>query len=519
MVIINNAKLHNYKELQTIIIDGEIIKEIFPSNSIKEFPKDSKVIDAKGRTVLPGMNDSHLHLINYAFTKLNLMLDKATSITEVISLGKEYLKNKPKFILGRLYNDNNLKEKRLLVKEDLDQISKDIPIIIYRVCGHIATINSKAIEILKLTPDIVVDGGALDSFNGELTGVIRENALDLTGSLFSRNFNLEDYKEMIASGIKDANKVGLTSLQSNDINNNIKRGLLISKAYSELHSEGRLNARIFQQITFDDTNMYKKFLKEEIEESSYYKIGPLKLFIDGSLGANTAALFNNYLNTNTKGILCLEEDNYEELLNISKENKKQVIVHAIGDRGISIVLDGFEKVFGKDNYNRNGVVHVQITSKELLNRFKELQVCALVQPIFINTDMFMVYNKVSEELANSSYAFNTLFKSTKTSFGSDAPVEDFNPFYGIYHAVTRKDLSGKHEYIKEEALSVEDAIKAYTVDAAYMSYEEDVKGKVETGYLADLVIIDRDIYTIPKEDIKNIEVDYTMVGGRVVYEK
>lgn len=520
MLLVYNAKIWCKDNLQAILIENEKIIEINNSEVLLNKYKNVKLYNANGKRVIPGLNDSHLHLIGYAQLKKQLRLENARSITDVIALGKEYLKNNPssKIIVGNLYNDNNFEEKRALEKTDLDKISKDIPIVFYRVCGHICSVNSRAIEVLKIDKNTFVEGGALDINNGELTGVIRENAMQVLDPLFDKEYTVEDYKELILEGISDANKVGLTSLQPNDISGS-EEADKIYQAYSILAKEGKLNARINHQITFGNVEDLDEFLSKVKFENDYLKIGPLKLFIDGSLGARTAAVEENYLNDNQNGILCLTIVQFSEFLNYAKTKSMPVIVHAIGDRGIRLVLEGFEKVNKGANEDRNGIVHVQITSKELLQKFAELNICALVQPIFINTDMFMVYERVSKELADTSYAFKTLYHTTKTSFSSDAPVEDFNPFLGIYHAVTRKDLSQKHTYIEKEGVNVEEAIYAYTENGAYMSFEENKKGKIEVGQYADLIVIDKDIYDINPLEIKNIKVECTIVGGKIVYEK
>lgn len=521
MLLIINAKIWPKENLQGILIENGLIKEIANSDVLLKKYKDINIYDANKKRIIPGLNDSHLHLVGYARLKRQLRLDKATSVSEVISLGKNYLDKNPnlEFIIGNLYNDNNFVEKRILEKSDLDKISKDIPIAIYRVCGHICTVNSKAIELLGLNPRINIEGGSIDIRNGELTGVIRENAMELLNPVFDKQYSIPEYKELILEAVADANKVGLTSLQPNDISRNIEIGLKKYTAYKELVLENKLNARINHQITFDTVDEFVEFLEKVDFENDYLKLGPIKLFIDGSLGANTAAMFDNYLGDNQNGIICLTKDQLRSFVEYGFRNNRPIIIHAIGDRGINSVLNEFE-VFNKEkNENRNGIVHVQITSNEILQRFKNLGVCALVQPIFINTDMFMVYDKVKKELADTSYAFRTLLENTMTSFSSDAPVEDFNPFYGIYHAVTRKDITGKHIYIKEEGVSLEDAITSYTTNGAYMSFEENKKGRIEEGYLADLVILEQDIYNIDFDSIKDIEVKCTIVGGRIVYEK
>src|SRR5690554_708498 len=310
MLLIINTKIWPKENLQGILIENGLIKEIANSDVLLKKYKDINIYDANKKRIIPGLNDSHLHLVGYARLKRQLRLDKATSVSEVISLGKNYLDKNPnlEFIIGNLYNDNNFVEKRILEKSDLDKISKDIPIAIYRVCGHICTVNSKAIELLGLNPRINIEGGSIDIRNGELTGVIRENAMELLNPVFDKQYSIPEYKELILEAVADANKVGLTSLQPNDISRNIEIGLKKYTAYKELVLENKLNARINHQITFDTVDEFVEFLEKVDFENDYLKLGPIKLFIDGSLGANTAAMFDNYLGDNQNGIICLTKD-------------------------------------------------------------------------------------------------------------------------------------------------------------------------------------------------------------------
>lgn len=524
MLLFYNAKIYNLKKLQGILVENEKIKEINDSDFLVNKYNYIKKIDLKGKTVVPGFNDSHLHLLNYSFIKSDYYLNDKTSIEQIINEGIKYLDNNPKVVIGNRYHEKNLKENRLLTKHDLDQISKDIPIICYRVCGHIATVNSKVIELLNLSKETTIDGGDIDlDAAGNPTGVLRENALNLLVELVNRDYSVEKLKKLIMSGIEDCNKFGLTSLQTNDISGNLENAKKIFTAYKELDQENKLNARIYHQITFDTTNDLQEFIDFANYESNYLKVGPLKLFLDGSLGGKTAALYNNYLGENHNGMLCLTLEQLEDFIDYSTKINRQVIIHAIGDRAIDICLDKFAKVNKKygNKYNniRHGIVHVQITSNEILEKFKETKVCALVQPIFINTDMKVIYDRVDKKLSATSYSFKTLYDITMTSFGSDAPVESFNPFYSIYNAVTRMDLEGKQIYNLDQKVNVEEAINAYTELGAYMSFEEKIKGKIAVGQLADFIVLDRDIYEILSEEIKNVNVDLTIVGGKVVYEK
>lgn len=523
MLLIYNAQLHKNKDLKAILIVNDIIKEIGLSDDlVKKYPT-AKKIDVKGKLVLPGFNDSHLHLVNYAKIKKRLQLYHAKSIAEVIELGKKYHFENPGIIIANGYNDDKFIEKRLLTRNDLDIISRDVPIIAYRICGHIASINTKAIEILELTKESYFVGGAIDlDDNQQLTGILRENALDILSQLTLVGDNNE-LKSLILDALKDVNKYGITSINTNDISGSIEYGNKIYQAYYELAEENQLTARVNHQISYQNLDELSSFLKDKTYSNPYFKLGPLKLFIDGSLGGKTAYLMDNYLNDNARGILCIPLEELDEIMRYANHHHLQVIIHAIGDQGIKICLDAFSKAnlhYTKEkNPLRHGIVHVQITNKELLSRFHDLQILALVQPPFINSDMNIIYQRVKKKLADTSYAFKTLYDYTMTAFGSDAPIENFNPLLGIYHSCTRANLEYNQFFNLDQKTSVEEAIAAYTINGAYLSFEEDVKGLIKEGYYGDLVVLEENIFLSEPKNIKEIEVAYTILGGKIVYQK
>ena len=512
MLLIENAKIFGFKKLQGIFIANEYIKEINDSEVLKRKYKDSKRIDAQGKRVLPGFNDAHLHLLGYAKLKTNLCLDKAKSINEIIILGKKYLNENPKttLLIASLYNDNNLLEKRLLTKDDLDLITKEIPIICYRVCGHVCSINSKAIEILNLSPGLKEVGYDIEIVDGKLNGILKDNAISLVSKL-ENDLSIAKYQELIIAGIKDANKYGITTLQVNDLTGDIETIKKILTAYNELATLGKLNARIIHQVT-PETVEDLSIIYTLFKNSNYLKLGALKLFLDGSLGANTAYLSKNYINTNHNGMLYLDSLTFSKYIEAAKKINLPIYTHAIGDRAILYAISHLR------NYNnRNAIIHAQVTTKEILEEFQKTKISTIVQPSFLHTDMHFVYDKLDQELISTSYAFKTLFNNTLTCFSSDSPVESLNPFLGIYHAVTRTDLEGRKIFNLHESMSVINAIKAYTENGAYLSFEENIKGKIQEGYLADLIIVDDDIYETKIENIKDIKVLYTITGGKIVY--
>ena len=502
---------------KNLLVEDGVIKEIFDENN--EINAD-KIIDLEGNVLLPGFNDSHCHLFSLAVNNSQLSLKAVTSIDEIITKGKKYIQDNPDlhFIFGRGYNDEYLLEKRILRKDDLDKISLDIPIIITRVCGHVQTLNSKAISLLGLQPTDKVVGGEIEVFGNELSGVLYENAMDLTEE-FNSLFEVSTIKQMLLEEIKKANVLGLTSIQTNDININNKNYNNILRAYQELLEEGKLNIRITLQSTFSKVDDYLEFRKLN-EDNDFLKIGPLKIFLDGSLGAKSAYLKKPYKGSeNNYGISCYTKDSLFSIIKKSQEKSFSVIAHAIGDAAIEQFLDVKEEIYGEINPNRLGLVHCQITNNELLYRIGYLNILVYAQPIFIDYDMEILNILVDEQTAETSYAFNTLNKETYLSFGTDAPVENLNCFDNLYCAVTRYNLAHTKQLNPSESFTIKNAIKAYTYNSAYMSYDEDYLGLIKEGYAADFIVLDKDIFTINQNDLRTINVIRTVVGGKDVYKK
>lgn len=517
--LIYNAKVYTMDGFRkSLLIEDGIIKKIYNSDpNIND--NDIEKINAKGKLVLPGFNDSHLHLFHLGTSLQNIRLYDATSIDEVIEISKNFIsRNTPiGLVVAEGYNQDKFVEKRLLTKDDLDKISTDLPLLFRRVCGHIVTVNSKALELANITKDTKVDGGGIgfDQF-GNLNGLISENAIELLETLYAP-LTIKETKKILKDAINYASSKGITSLQTNDININNYR--IIYQAYQELYNEGLLNIRVNHQVTFNNLDDYLEFIKI-VENNEYHKIGPLKLFIDGSLGAKTAYMINGYIDEkDNHGILCIEENNLIDLVKRASEIGLTVIIHAIGDYGIKTCLNVFRHVIKGDNNLRHGIVHAQITSKDLLEEIKELGIYIYSQPIFIDYDMSIVNLRVEKSLAKTSYAFKTLYDSTVLSIGTDCPVEDINPMHNIYCAVTRKNILGNNVYNKNEALSLDEAILGYTYKSAFMSFEENVKGLINEGYYADLVILDDDIFDLEVDKIKDVDIYMTLVGGKVTFCK
>lgn len=467
----------------------------------------NEVIDLKGKVILPGFNDSHMHLLYYGYALTMMDLTTSSSIDEIITASSDTIFSKPKntlsSLLGRGWNQDRLLEKRFPTKDDLDKISTDIPIIFTRICGHIAVCNSKAlsyldnIDTLSDNPHIILD-----------KGLFMEDALYLVYNLIPKP-TIDDLKNIIVRTCNELLSYGITSVQSDDLcaipNTEFETVL---EAYNELLAEKKLPLRIYEQCLLGDTSEFNAFVNDGYrtgDGNNNFKIGPLKLLLDGALGGRTALLRDPYTDDKDNcGIATFTQNELNEYIKSAHDNGFQIAAHAIGDKAMDMFLNSLENL-GKDiSKSRHGIVHCQITNKDIISRMKKLGVTAYIQPIFLDYDMHIVKDRVGERY-NESYAFKTMSDlGIKLSMGSDSPVVHFNPFENIYSAVCRKDLNGSpvDGFIPNEKLSLDTALKIFTSGSAYSSFDENLKGSLEIGKLADLVVLDRDIFEIPEDEIK-----------------
>ena len=528
--ILINGKIYvekdNFKE--AIYIEDGFVTQVGTNEEILKNTSD-EIIDLKGKTVLPGLNDSHLHISLVGEAMASCNLTQARSIDDVIDLGKKFMEENENIavLTGRGWNQDYFTtgERRLLNRHDLDKISTEITVIFDRVCAHVAVGNTKALEILGLDENATVDGGEilLDS-DGKPNGIFTENAVRLIQSVIPKKDNSDREKEFLDAA-NYALSVGITSVQSCDIMNKD-----FEKTFEIIHNiydNKKVKLRYGHQYNFQDIEDFKTYLETEFKNENYdekFKSkGALKLFKDGSLGARTALMLDDYNDApGVKGVAALSDEQLQDLCDLATKNGIRVVTHAIGDGAVESVINAYENtmVDGK-NPLRHGIVHCQITSKEQLERIAKLNIPVMYQPIFLDYDTQIVEDRVGKELSSTSYAFNTLYKlGAPVSLSTDAPVEGCNPFPNIYCAVTRMRVDETPEggFYQEEKMDIYDAIDAYTIGSAFNEFKENFKGRIKPGYVADLIVLDNDIFTVDEFKIKDIRVEKTMIDGEFVYE-
>ncbi|HBZ40979.1 MAG TPA: amidohydrolase [Erysipelotrichaceae bacterium] len=529
--LLYNGNIYQDRDMfaQSILIEDNRIITVGSDDDLFALREEANLcVDLQGRTVVPGFNDSHQHFLMSAIAFTTVDLYGSDSIQTVIQRGKDFLSThpSPSVLFGRGWNqDYFTDESRLLNRQDLDKISSDFPIVFSRACGHVVVCNSKALEVCQVSSNTLqIDGGHFDvDPAGEPTGVFRENAMVLLGSLQSQP-STQDYTTLLDQVGAIANSYGITSVQSNDINVGKEGYEAMEEAY-RIYSSATPTVRVYHQTSFIDVEAFEERIRDGYHrsENDFNRYGPLKLFVDGSLGARTALVRSPYADDpSTQGIECLTPETLNEWVRVADRNGIQVAIHAIGDQAMANVLDVYEEVIHGSNELRHGIIHCQITDIPLLERFAKLDVLAYVQPIFLHYDLHIVEDRVGKPLASTSYAFQTMEKlGIRTAYGTDSPVEGFNVFHCIHCAVNRQDLSLFPEggFYPQERVDLATAIDRYTLGGAYASFDEHQKGRLYPGYLADLVVLDRSIFDLDPTLIKEVKVEMTMVDGRIVYQR
>jgi len=487
------------------------------------------VIDLEGDFVCPGFHDSHMHLLNYGYAMENCDLSAHTgSLQDMIDALKDFAQSHPEgWIRGRGFNQDYFAESHEMpTRYDLDQAAADRPVCIVRCCGHCLVVNSFALELLGIDgTQPQADGGHYDlDANGKPLGIFRDAAM---GMVYSRipAPTKDDVKRMLAAGCRGLNAYGVTACQTDDLLT--FSGLpweTVLEAYRELEAEGQLTVRIYEQSQFTDVPTLSDFIDKGYQTgkgTDFLRIGPLKMLGDGSLGARTAYLSGTYADDpSQKGLALFTQKEFDEMVECAVSHGMQVAIHAIGDGILDRILCAYEKAFAKYPVqdHRCGIVHVQITRPEQLQKMKELALHAYAQTIFIDYDAHIVRDRVGNALAETSYAFGTMQKLGITlSNGTDCPVEKPDALRGIQCAVTRQPIAQDvPAYLPQEALTVEEALQSYTMGSAYAAFAEDRMGQIAPGYLADFVRLGADPFTTDPQSLHRIPVKETWVGGKPV---
>ena len=489
---------------------------------------DAEKIDCGGKTIVPGFNDSHMHILQVGLAMTQLDLSGCKSVEEMIEAGRQYIKDNPGIqgIFTQSWNDDlfDPDKKRLPNRYDCDAISTEIPVFLGRICGHSCAVNSLILEKMGVDRDHhTVEGGeiVLDE-NGEPNGYLFEEA-QAKARLAVPQMTVEQAKEYFLKAMNYAVSHGMTTTQSNDYTT-VAPKAVVKQALEELYGSGEAPMRYVAQCGCENMQQAIEFVEEDWgRKVGLMEYGPAKMFKDGSLGARSAMMKNDYADDpKAKGVDRIADEEQMAMIQYFQDHGVTIATHAIGDEAIDVTQKMYAKAAGTENKYRHNIIHYQITDKDMVQFTKDHNILVSYQPVFLQYDLHIVESRCGRDLAMQSYCFKTARDmGIHASYGTDSPVENCNPLPNIYCAVTRKDFKGEpaEGWNPAECVDVETAVDAYTVESAYAEHKENVKGRIKPAFYADLVVLDKDIFTCDPMEIKDVLPELTMVDGKIVYRK
>ncbi len=528
-LVIVNASIHTMDEArpiaQAVAIIGNRIAALGSTAEIRALAgKETLVIDAAGKTVFPGFNDAHVHFLMGGFSLANVDLRDASSTEELARRLAAYAKNLPKgrWILGGDWDHEKWPGAPLPTKAMIDAVTPDHPVFVNRLDGHMALANSLALKLAGVTKETKDPPGGLivrDRQTGEPTGILKDGAESLVDRVVpTKTF---DEKHVAAKAATDhAAQMGVTSLTDMSADGDV--GL-----YQYMLERGELKTRIYAARSIVSWEVLAKTGVRAAFGSDRLRIGGVKGFADGSLGSSTALFFEPYNDTpDTHGLLfdqMLPEGTMLERVEAADKLGLQVMIHAIGDEANLRILDIYQQAAEQNGPRdrRFRIEHAQHLRVADIPRFGKQKVIASMQPYHEADDGCWCDKRIGPERSKGTYAFRSLLDSGAVlAFGSDWTVAPLNPLAGIKAAVTRHTLDGKHPdgWNPEQKLTLDQAVRAFTVGSAYAEFAEHVKGTITPGKLADLVMLDCDLYQTKPADIDKARVVLTVMDGKVVWQ-
>lgn len=497
---------------QAIAVQNDRIVAVGSNRQVQKcITKRTIVFSARGKAVVPGLTDCHVHMTGFGIQMSNVELRTAKSIKEVQKRLNEFAVKHPEraWIIGRGFDEERFREKRLPTRWDIDRAVKGKPVLLTRVCGHLSVANTKALQLAGIIKKTIIPNGIveLDEQTHEPNGVLRENAMNLVWQAIPKPSRQELEQTCMAACAKAA-EAGLTCVHW--IIGSADEILVLQRLYSQ----GRLPIRVVLGIPVECLDQMLDIGLSSGFGNALLKVGFVKILADGSLGGHTAALKEPYCDQpQTCGMMLYTQEELDTLILKAHLNGLQVAVHAIGDHAVEMVLRAYEKVLKQNPVShRHRMEHCSVLSPKLIWKMKELGIIASVQPHFVHSD-FWVNARVGRTRARWVYPFRTLIhEGIKVIAGSDSPVEPISPILGIWAATAR-------EAFPEENLILDEALQGYTINAAYASFDEDERGTIEPGKLADFTVLSRDPAGIGPNRIKTIKIEMTVVGGKIVFTR
>jgi len=515
---------------QAVAVKGD--KIVFVGSKAEVEPyigPDTEVLELRGRLVLPGLIDAHAHIHSLGEKLTSLNISDTESYEEVVAIVAGRVESVPEgeWIIGGRWDHTRWEGKQFPVHDVLSRVSPDNPVYLSRVDGNSAFVNQKAMDmagITKETPD-PFGGQIIRKPEGEPTGVLINRAMNLVKAHFPEETEVQ-YRAKVIEALESCLRVGLTGVHEAGI------GPEEIEIYKSLIDDGKIHVRVYAMLgqqekpVLEMEDLADYFKKQRIDSYGHHALSvrSVKLFFDGALGSRGAAFFEPYADDpGNNGLLRITPEYVTRVSRAALEAGMGVNTHCIGIRGNRLCLDAYERALkehpGMDHRFR--IEHAQIVRDEDIAKFTELGVIPSMQPTHCTSDMGFVEERVGKDRARGAYAWRKFLDAGLViPFGSDFPVESNDPMLGIYAAVTRQDGDGNPDggWYPDQRMTVEEAIRGFTIWAAYAAFQEDVLGSIEVGKLADFTVLDRDILTAQPKDIRAAKSVLTIIGGQVRYE-
>ena len=513
-LIVTNANIYtvdeDFSKAEAFAVkDGKIV-EVGDQSEIENKFKSLDTINANGNTIVPGLIDAHCHFLGLGYNQQAVDLVGTKSFEEVVERVTVFQnKYNRDFIVGRGWDQNDWEDKKFPNKKLLDKLYPDTPIALTRIDGHAILCNQAALDLGSVKANSKIEGGEVVLENGELTGVLVDNAENLVMKHWPKPTRKDEVDALLAAQ-KICFDLGLTTVDDAGLNQES------IEIIDSLQRTGDLKMRVYAMISYSKENL-DYFLDKGVVKTDRLNVRSFKFYADGALGSRGAMLKEPYSDKpGHLGLLVTDLQTFNESAERIANSDYQMNTHAIGDSANYAVLKTYNKVLQGKNDRRWRVEHAQVVSQEDFKLYKN--VMPSIQPTHATSDMYWAEERVGEDRVKGAYAYKQLLEAYgKVALGTDFPVEQVSPFLTFYAAVARQDLKSYPEggFQMENALTREETLKGMTIWAAYSNFEENEKGSIEVGKFADFIILDKDIMTVDVKDIPNIKVLKTVVGGEV----
>jgi predicted amidohydrolase YtcJ len=510
-----------------VAVRGSKVVEVGPDEAVERWiGADTRVVELGGRTVVPGLVDSHMHLAGLGARRFGIDLVGTSSLEEVKQrVAAVVARARPgEWVRGRGWDQNDWaafrkKGLKFPTAEDLDEVSPENPVVLQRIDGHALWANSQAMALAGIDKRARSKaGGEIVKQRGRPTGIFIDNAMELVDSKVPP-LSAEALERALLLAQDECLAAGLTQVHDMGVDASTLAAL------EKLDADGRLKLRVYalHEGNVEDLGAALARGPKIAGGAERLTVRGVKFYLDGALGSRGAALLEPYADDKkSSGLLLLTPEVFEARVQTARERGFQVATHAIGDRANRIALDVYGRVFGADRGARPRVEHAQVIHPDDLPRFAGLGVIASMQPTHATSDMPWAEQRLGPGRLAGAYAWQSLLTRGATiAAGSDAPVEDISPILGLYAAITRKDLFGAPEggWRGAERMSPEQALSAFTRAGAFASFREDEAGRIAVGRIADLTVLDQSPLEAPEESLATLRVEHTVVGGELVFSR